>query len=72
MSESNEKPNKNQLSPFMGARRIKTDLKTSENIFLQSTSTSRSSSPILLRHRKVAANYESSKQNASSGNSANR
>lgn len=45
MSNSSLKqPNKSLLSPSLNARRMKTDLKTSENVFLQSRS--RSSSPV--------------------------
>ncbi len=44
------------LSP-MNARRVKTDLKTSENIFVNAvTSRSRSSSPILPRQQKLNQN----------------
>lgn len=66
MNNSSVKQNKSQLSPSInGARRIKTDLKTSENVFLQSCSRSRSSSPIL--PQKVAKSCETSK---ATGNSA--
>lgn len=66
MSNPSSKQNKNQLSPSLsGARRLKTDLNTSENVFLQSCSRSRSSSPIL--PQKVAKSCETSK---ATGNSA--
>ncbi|CRL00117.1 CLUMA_CG013398, isoform A [Clunio marinus] len=65
MSNSCAGKNKSQLSPFLDARRLKTDLHTSENVFLQSDSRSRSSSPIL--PQKLAKNCETSK---TTGNSA--
>lgn len=65
MSGASAKQSKSQLSPSLNARRMKTDLKTSENVFLQSGSRSRSSSPIL--PQKTAKNCETSK---TAGNSA--
>lgn len=65
MKPRHEVTNTRLLSPSLNARRMKTDLKTSENVFLQSDSRSRSSSPIL--PQKTAKNCEIPKPTAGNG-----
>lgn len=68
MSQSSAEKNKILLSPSLNARRMRTDLKTSENVFLHSTaSRSRSSSPSI--PQKTAKASETLK---ATGNSAMR
>lgn len=65
MKPRHELTNSRLLSPSLDARRMKTDLKTSENVFLQSNSRSRSSSPI--QPRKIIKNCEIPKPTAGNG-----
>lgn len=57
-------------SPLLNARRVKTDLQTSENIFLQSNALrSRSSSPILPPLRNFSIKHCENLAKAVNGNS---